>query len=449
MRASSCLGANLLSPVCQGLGGIGKSIFGAGANAALDALSSWVASGASWLLGQVGAALDASTRVSLGAPWFLVHYRSMEGILALLALPMLLASTIQALLQQRASILARAFLVQLPLAMLLAGAGVELATMALSVTDQLCQVASQASPGALGSLTGSLAASLTASSVATGPGMPSFVTMLCAALVAVAAIALWVELVLRAAAIYVVVLFLPLALACSIWPALSTWCRRLVETLAALIISKLVVIVVLEAAVGALGTAQDRGFATVITGIALLVLASLAPFSLLKLLPLFEASAAIHLEGLRQRGSSSLTSGLPRQAAHAAIERLGASPALAVPAALSAASAATRGPGALGFSGEASSEDPMEHSAISAAGRGDGAVGLDPASSPTSQGAGQPLQPSSEHRAIIAGHDARPEGADEEVRSLPASTRSTGDLVLERDELGPLIRMRRPSPRTP
>ena len=371
MHPSSCLGPNLLSPVCQGLGGIGRSVFGAGANAALDALSSWVASGASWLLGQVGAALDTTTTVSLGAPWFLIHYRSMEGMLALLALPMLLASTVQALLQQRASILGRAFLVQLPLAMLLAGAGVELATMALSVTDQLCDVADQATPGALGSLTSSLATSLTTSSTVVGPTMPSFVTMLCAALVAVAAVVLWVELVLARPP--------STSWSCSSLspsparsgPRLAAWCRRLVETLVALILSKLVVVVVLEAAVGALGTAQDRGFATIITGIALLVLASLAPFSLLKLLPIFEASATLHLEGLRQRGASSLTSGLPRRAAAAAVERLGASPALVVPAALAAASAATRGPSSLGAAGEASTEDPMTHSAINAADAGE------------------------------------------------------------------------------
>jgi hypothetical protein len=447
MHASSCLGPNLLSPVCNGLGGIGKSVFGAGANAALDALSSWVASGAAWLLGQVGGALDATTKVSLGAPWFLLHYRSMEGILALLALPMLLAAAIQALLQQRASLLARAFLVQLPLAMLLAGAGVELATMALSATDQLCAAADQATPGALGSLTSSLATSLTTSSAVAGPAMPSFVTMLCAALVAVAAVVLWVELVLRAAAIYVVVLFLPLALACSIWPALSAWCRRLVETLAALILSKLVVVVVLEAAVGALGTTEDRGFATIITGIALLVLASLAPFSLLKLLPMFEASAALHLEGLRQRGSASLTSGVPRQAAAAAVERLGASPALAVPAALSAASAATRGPSSLGSAGEASREDPMAHSAIAAA--EPGASAPEPRRRPAEERGpgtdGAPeagslpiaVAPAAEQRPTL---DSAPSAAAQR-----AASRRAGDLVLEHDELGPLIRMR-PSP---
>jgi len=420
MHATTCVGAALLQPVCQGLGGIGSAIFGTGANAALDALSGWVATGAAWLLGQIGAALDTTTKVSLGAPWFLARYRSMEGLLAVLALPLLLASALQALIQQRASVLLRACFIQLPLAMLLAGAAVELAGMALSVTDEMSAAASSAAPGALGSLTGSIAKSLVDSTASTGSAMPTFVTMLCAALVAIAAVVLWIELVLRAAAIYVVVLFLPLALACSVWPALVSWCRRLVETLVALILSKLVVVVVLEAAVGALGTRHGRDFATVITGIALLVLATMAPFTLLKLLPLFEASAALHLEGLRQRGSTSLQHGPPRQAARWALDRAAMSPPLAIPAALGVAAGAARAATTtLDQVGERSTEDPMSRSAI-----GDDGRRASPGPSPSFAGA-----PSDGVGAPASDTGQRP--------SAPRPT-----LVIERDELGPLIRQR-------
>ena len=40
----------------------------------------------------------------------------------------------------------------------------------------------------------------------------------------------------------------------------------------------------------------------VVQGIALLLLAALSPFSLLKLIPMFESGAAAHLEGLSRRG---------------------------------------------------------------------------------------------------------------------------------------------------
>ena len=66
--------------------------------------------------------------------------------------------------------------------------------------------------------------------------------LLVSLLIAVAAFVLWLELLIRAAAVYVAVLFLPLALATLVWPAVSHWCRRLVETLAALILSKFVIV---------------------------------------------------------------------------------------------------------------------------------------------------------------------------------------------------------------
>jgi hypothetical protein len=424
MPDGSCIGSSLLQPICQGLGGIGSSIFSSGASAALDALSSWVASGSTWLLGQIGSAFDATTKVSLDAPWFLTRYRSMEGLLAVAALPLLIAASIQALVQQKASVLLRAALVQLPLAMLLAGAAVELTGMALSTTDELAAAVSSATPGALSSLTGSLATALVGATAASGSAMPSFVAMLCAALVAAASLVLWIELALRAAAIYVVVLFLPLALACSVWPALSSWCRRLVETLVALILSKLVVVVVLDAAVGALGTQQGRGFATVISGIALLALATLAPFTLLRLLPIFEASAALQLEGLRQRGTASVTSGMPRQAAMAALDGARGAAPLVAPAAIGVLSAAAGTATAqLDSVGHRSEESPMASSAL----QGDGAAR-------TADGDLPVLRDEQPAAAASTVASARPEP--------PRSPPPLSSLVVGRDQWGPVIRMR-------
>jgi hypothetical protein len=445
--ASSCIGPTLLQPICQGLGGIGSSIFSAGASAALDALSGWVATGSAWLLGQIGAALDATTKVSLGSPWFVDRYQSMEGLLALFALPLLVASAIQAIFQQRAGILVRAALIQLPLAMVLTGAAVELTSMALATTDQLSAAVSGASSGELGSLTGSLASVLVNSTTATGSAVPTFITMLCAAVVALAALVLWVELVLRSAAIYVVVLFLPLALACSIWPALTGWSRRLVETLVALILSKLVVVVVLVAALGALGEQAQRGFATIITGIALLVLATFAPFSLFKMLPLFEASAAMHLEGLRQRASSTVQHGVPRQAATMALDRAAVTPPLATSAALGALGTARRAVAQLDEVGVRSTESPMGSSAVSRGGSAGGRDGAAPVhSSPgeemVGRGAvGRPEVGSSPQMAGAQTPTASPRTPSGQQRG---SSRPASELVIERDALGPIIRGTRP-----
>jgi hypothetical protein len=110
----------------------------------------------------------------------------------------------------------------------------------------------------------------------------------------------------------------------------SHWCRRLVETLAALILSKLVIVATLSLAAGAVssGTAgtgsHGSGFSAVLAGGALLLMATFTPFAILRLIPAVESGAVGHLEGLRQRGSAALTQ-LPRSAAsHVLHEGLGA-----------------------------------------------------------------------------------------------------------------------------
>ena len=434
MATTSCLGSALLDPLCQGVGGIGSQVFGAGANAALDAMASWVANGSTWLLGQIGSAMATSTQISITAPWFVARYQSMEGILAIFALPLLLAAALQALVQQRASLLLRAALIQLPLAMVLAGAAVQLTTMALAITDQLCTAVSGVDPGALSSLTNSLSQALTSSAVTSGSGAPTFIVLLCAVLIAVAAVVLWIELVLRSAAIYVGVLFLPLTLACSIWPALTSWSRRLIEMLVALIVAKLVIVVVLETALGALGTGQGQGFSSVITGIALLTLATMAPFTVLKLLPLFESTAAVHLEGLRQRGMATLTQGMPRQGATMALQALRSSTLPTLPLAL--AHATTPGAAApLDNVGEASSESPLDGAAITKR--------RDSSSPPVRSFVPPPkAQPNVRQQPFrIPSDESEWQWAHPDVPLREESAKSPS-LYLDRDEWGPVIRQR-------
>jgi hypothetical protein len=110
----------------------------------------------------------------------------------------------------------------------------------------------------------------------------------------------------------VAVLFLPLALASLVWPANAHWCRRLVDTLVALILGKFVIVSVLSLAAGALdaGTGTGTGggsFAAVLGGAALLLLAAFAPWALFRLLPFLEAGAVAHLEGLSQRARRAAT----------------------------------------------------------------------------------------------------------------------------------------------
>jgi hypothetical protein len=290
------------------LGGVVGGVASAGFAAVFTAAGQWVATGAAWLLGQVGRAMSATTTVDLSSGWFSAHESVMATMAAAVVLPMICCATLQALYRQSASMLARAFLVQLPLALVLTGVAVELVQMALAVTDVL---SAQVLSGAGVDTTNILAP---VSSFLLGVGVvnaqvPAFVVFVGGLLVALAALGLWLELVVRAAAVSVAVLFLPLALAAMVWPAVSHWCRRLADTLVALVLSKLVIAAVLGLALAALAGglgvgasgADGGGFAAVITGIALLIIAVLSPFTLLRLIPAIEAGAVSHLESARHR----------------------------------------------------------------------------------------------------------------------------------------------------
>jgi len=301
------------------------SVLGVGVDAVFAAAGQWVASGAVWLLGQVGGAMSATTTVDLSSGWFSAHESVMATLSAAVVLPMVICAAIQALYRQSASMLVRCFLVNLPLALLLTGVAVELVQMALAITDTLsAQVLSSSGADTTNIL--APVSDFLAGAAVLAPGVPQFVVFIGGLLVAVASLVLWLDLVVRAAAVSVAALFLPLALAALVWPAVSHWCRRLAEMLAALVLSKLVIAATLSLAVGALAGGlgvganggHGGGFASVITGIALLVIATFSPFTLLKLIPAIEAGAVSHLESTRHRLSAAAHA--PLRARNMAVE---------------------------------------------------------------------------------------------------------------------------------
>ena len=82
-----------------------------------------MASGAEWLLAQIGDVLSRTTTVDVGATWFRTHYGQMTALAGVVILPMLLASTLQAVVRQDPGQLVRTFLVQLPAGAVAGGGG--------------------------------------------------------------------------------------------------------------------------------------------------------------------------------------------------------------------------------------------------------------------------------------------------------------------------------------
>jgi hypothetical protein len=267
-------------------------------NALFGGLSRWVEAGTAALVAAFGHVLTTTTKVPFGSG-FLAEFALVGRIGALLAGPFLLLAVIHAIVRQDLSLLLRAVFLRLPLALVFGGIALALVGQALAVTDSLS--------AALLDLAGSSAREEIGFLVnAFGPGSvqyAGFLGFLLALMAAVVAFVLWVELVIRSAAIAVAALFIPIALAGTVWSATSHWARRVGEILAALIVSKLVIAGVL--ALAAISLAPESGLSGTIQAIALLLLACLAPFSLLRLVPIVEAGAITHLEGMSRRAHRS------------------------------------------------------------------------------------------------------------------------------------------------
>jgi hypothetical protein len=299
----------------------------------------------------------------------------------------------------------------------------------------------------------------------------------------------WVELLIRSSAVYVAVLFLPLALASLAWPAISHWCRRLVDTLVALILGKFVIVSVLSLAVGALaggtgstpggastaggsGGGSSGGFGAVLGGAALLLLAGFAPWALFRLLPFAEAGAVGHLEALSHRARQTATApirGLAQTAVRmsAAGSLAGAAAGVGSRAAAGAATGmaagvATRG-GAGGAGGAGGGSGPGGRSGPGGGGgQGAAAGGPDPGpdpgpSSAESTGVGTmdapgssiPLWPVHPEATAVANQlgamrdedspetpDISPTGAVGPLTPLPRQSGAFRADALGRDELG-------------
>jgi len=282
-------------------------LFGSGADAAIAAINHGVTSAALWLLDQVGHVLAVTTRPELGSGWFTEHFKVMADVAGLVLLPLLLLGIIQSVVRQDTSMLVRSVLVHLPLAIVLTGVAVQLVQLSLAAVDEMSAMVASATGVDVRHFVGSVGAGLQ------HPGghgglAPAFVVLAVAVVVAFGAFIVWIELLVRTAVISVAVLFLPLALVTLVWPVTAAWCRRLAETIAALILAKLVMVGVLSLAVGALtgGASSTPDVAGVVGGATLLVLAATSPFALLRVIPMVEAGAVAHLEGVGRRAASSV-----------------------------------------------------------------------------------------------------------------------------------------------
>ena len=266
--------------------------------------------GAHYALKLTATAIGGSTNPDVGGVWFSSSYWRMAAVAALLTVPFLCAAAVQAMLHSDLTLLTRSAFGYLPFGLLAVGVAAPLTALLLAGSDEMSTIVSSASGHAGATFLDRVGALGGAVSVLSGS---AFVSFFIALFTIAAAITLWLELLIRQAAVYVIVLMLPLFFAAMVWPARRIWAVRAVELLVALILSKFAIVAVLGLGAAALGHTLLPGIGTLLAGTTLVLLAAFSPWAMLRLLPLHELAGAA-LGGLRPHAAQ------PAQMAHGRAE---------------------------------------------------------------------------------------------------------------------------------
>jgi len=273
----------------------------------LAAIGAWVLGGATIALHETARVLSDTTSPQLSSTWFSAAYWRIAAIAAVLTLPFLFAAAIQALLRSDLALLARAALGYLPLSLLAVGIAAPVTMLLLAASDELSAIVGSAAGNADTRLLTESSAALATLTVLSGS---PFLAFLVGLFTAAGALALWLELLMREAAVYVIVLMLPLVFASFVWPARRVWAIRAVELLVALILSKFAIVAVL--ALGGEALSHGAGHFSLtgsLAGLVLLLMGVFAPWALLRLVPLAElasgAAGSLRAESRATRGPAS------------------------------------------------------------------------------------------------------------------------------------------------
>ncbi len=270
------------------VGGLISGAAGTASNLVLQGISSWVLSGTKGALEQVASAIGATTAPNLESTWFSSTYWRVAALAAMLTIPFLCAAAVQAMARGDLGLLARAAFGYLPLSVLGVSLAAPVTMLLLAATDEMSAVVSASAATGGARFLDHAAQVAGALSVATN-GSPFFAVVV-GLLAVMAALALAVELLIRAAAVYVVVLMLPLAFAALVWPARRVWAARMVELLVSLVLSKFVIVAVLSLAASAFAVGTP-GIGELLVAMSLILLSTFAPWALMRVLPFTELAA--------------------------------------------------------------------------------------------------------------------------------------------------------------
>ena len=241
-------------------------------------------------------ALTSSTRVSLTSGWWVsgeaqAVWRFVLGISAGLLLLFYLLQTIKSIATGDTAGLLRTMVVTLPSVVLSTVALVAITSAILTITDEATELVT----GDLGANLGEFSALMgTADALATS----GLLGLIFALLYILGALFIWIQLVIRASLIYVLIMFAPLTFAARVFDSARHVSRRVIEIGLALILSKFAIGLTLATGAAAVaggstigpeeGTSVD--YTAMIAGPSIMILGAFMPSVLYRLIPVFEGA---------------------------------------------------------------------------------------------------------------------------------------------------------------
>src|SRR5919197_5003577 len=265
-------------------GAPGKIAEGA-ATGALNQLTKWMTDAATWTTKQIATGIQKTSTPELKASWYEERFGSMVALgLGLAALVTMMALASAAIRRDPEALGATVY------GMLRAGLGtglvLVLTVLAVGVADEISNAIAGETMGTGAARFWNDAGDAWGKENFAGFGSAA-IAFLFAFIQVIAGLLVWIEMLLRSAAIYVAVLFLPAALAASIWPPLREWESRLVKVLFVLIAMKPVIITVLalagHAAAAAIAGGARGDVRVMLAAIVIFALAACVPWALMTL----------------------------------------------------------------------------------------------------------------------------------------------------------------------
>lgn len=306
------------------VGDVARSVAGDAFSAIARDFGRAAAATVDWLWGQ----LSQASAVHLGGTGFHLDLAIVAAISGVVAVGLFAIQVVASALRRDPGGLGRA-VKGLVVAFIAGGAAIGVTNALLSATDA---VSAGVVRTAMGTDLAGMGRRILTGTAVLGVANPAGIILLAVAAIA-ASVIVWFALMVRKVLIVVSAVFAPIAFAGSLADITVSWTRRWIETMVALIASKLVLVVVFVVGWGVLDQGAGRaghGGAQSVTqaaaGLVILAVAGLAPWMALKLVH-FSGDQFHHLHALAASaagGAGVAVSGARRAAAWAPVARAGA-----------------------------------------------------------------------------------------------------------------------------